>query len=132
MASPAPPKHSSPRQTVHSPAQSDQSIMPTPKIAPTTINAHGLTSYRVWGVQERMCRAFYPPDVSASDSFTIGAVKILSSARELMEQRPWTVELLAALVGLLFGLALMPVLIYGINPARLTEIAHQAASQLMM
>jgi NADH-quinone oxidoreductase subunit N len=26
----------------------------------------------------------------------------------------------------------LPVLIYGINPARLTEIAHQAASQLMM
>jgi hypothetical protein len=28
--------------------------MPTPKIAPTTMNAQGLASYKVWGVQERI------------------------------------------------------------------------------
>jgi hypothetical protein len=54
MASATPPRHNSPRHKVHCPAESDQSIMPTPKIAPTTINAHGFTSYRDWGVQERM------------------------------------------------------------------------------
>ena len=56
MASATPPKHKSPRHKAHCPADSDQSIMPTPKIAPTTINAHGLMSYRVWGVQERIVR----------------------------------------------------------------------------
>jgi len=54
MASATPPRHKSPRHKVHCPADSDQSIMPTPKIAPTTMNAQGLASYKVWGVQERM------------------------------------------------------------------------------
>jgi hypothetical protein len=28
--------------------------VPTPKIAPSTMNTQGFTSYKVWGVQERI------------------------------------------------------------------------------
>jgi hypothetical protein len=47
MASAAPPKHKSPRQTVHSPAASDHNIIPIAKIAPIAMKAHGFASYRV-------------------------------------------------------------------------------------
>jgi hypothetical protein len=47
MASPTPPKQSSPRHTVHSPADSDQSIIPIPKTAPSTMKTQGFASYSV-------------------------------------------------------------------------------------
>ena len=47
MASAAPPKHSSPRQTVQSPAHSDHSIDPIANITPMPMKAQGFASYSV-------------------------------------------------------------------------------------
>ncbi len=109
MASAAPPRHSSPRHTVHSPADSDQSIMPTPKIAPTTMNAQGLTSYRVWGVQERIAQDSTAASVPAG--FVYNCAWSFNLAH-LAEERPWAAELVVAGIGLLLGVTLMPVLIF--------------------
>ena len=108
MASATPPRHRTPRHRVHCPADSDQSIEPTPKIAPTTMNAQGFTSYSVCGVQEGMVR-FY-------SGGRPGGIRLQSrmalSLAQLAEERPWAAELVVAAVGLLLGVALMPVLIF--------------------
>jgi hypothetical protein len=109
MASAAPPKHSSPRQTVQSPADSDHSIMPTPRTAPTTMRAQGFASYSVRGVQERMRFRFY-------SGGRLGGIRLqlrmAFSLSRLAQERPWALELLAAVVGLVLGVTLMPVLIF--------------------
>src|SRR5882724_3776280 len=71
MASATPPKHSNPRHTVHAPADSDQSIMPTPRMAPSTMNTQGFRSYSVWGVQGRILQILQRR-AAWRDSFTIG------------------------------------------------------------
>src|ERR1700678_3790774 len=58
MASVAPPKQSSPRQTVQRPADIDHSIIPTAKITPMPMKAQGFASYSICGVQCRTLR-FY-------------------------------------------------------------------------
>ena len=58
IASAAPAKHASPRQTVQSPADSDHSIIPMANITPMPMKAQGFASYSVCGVQDRMER-FY-------------------------------------------------------------------------
>jgi hypothetical protein len=108
MASPAPPKHNSPRHTVHSPAQSDHSIIPTPNSPPTTMNTQGFMSYSVWGVQERI-RGFYSGGRRAVIRLQL---RMAFSFRRFAKDSPWGAELVAAAVGLLLGVVLMPVLIF--------------------
>jgi hypothetical protein len=82
--------------------------MPTPRIAPTTINAQGFTSYRVCGVQERIAR-FYSGE--RADGIRLQLRMVLNLAH-LAEERPWAAELVVAGIGLLLGVTLMPVLIF--------------------
>jgi hypothetical protein len=51
------------------------------------------------------------------DSFTIAAMSF--SLRRFAKTRPWAFELLAAVLGLVLGIALMPVLIYYVGVAAL-------------
>jgi hypothetical protein len=45
IARAAPAKHKRPRQTVHSPADKDQSIVPIANITPMLMRAQGFASY---------------------------------------------------------------------------------------
>jgi hypothetical protein len=47
MESAAPTKQSNPRQTVHRPADSDHSIIPTAKTTPMPMKAQGFASYSI-------------------------------------------------------------------------------------
>jgi len=82
--------------------------VPTPKIAPITINTQGLTSYKVWGVQELMC-GFYSGGRSGGIRLQL---RMALNLAQLTEERPWAAELLVAGIGLLLGVTLMPVLIF--------------------
>ena len=115
MASPAPRKQKKLRHTVHRPADSDQSIMPTASKAPRLMKMQGFASYTLCGVQERIQR-FYR-DARLAEGFVYnppnGAHMALNtSVGTWAAGRPWALEAAAAAAGLLVGVALMPVLIF--------------------
>ena len=81
------------------------------KITPMPIMAQGLASYSVCGVQGRM-RGFYSAwTYFKADSFTIRAMMRRLLGRFGLTS-PWSVELAAAILALLGGVVLMPILIF--------------------
>jgi hypothetical protein len=70
---------------------------------------HGFTSYKVWGVQERI----FGDSTAAGEAagFVYNCAMALS-IRKLASNSPWVAELLVAGVGLVLGVTLMPVLIF--------------------
>jgi hypothetical protein len=112
MASAAPARHKSPRHTVQSPADNDHSIAPTAKITPRPMKAQGFASYRVCGVQGRMAQILQRLGGRRPDSFTIRPMTITNSLGRIGLAGPWATELGLAALGLIFGGALMPVLIF--------------------
>jgi hypothetical protein len=63
------------------------------------------------------------------DSFTIAFMSLRTAVRHL-RNRPWTLELGAAAVGLLFGLILMPVLIFYTGVATLGRYEGASLKQI--
>ncbi len=123
MASPAPRKHKKLRHTVHSPADSDHSIMPMVKEAPKAIKTQGLASYTLCGVQERIARdstaARVAPRGFVYNSVNGAHMAVNSSFRTWIQSRPWVLESAAAVLGLLIGVALLPALIFYAGAATL-------------
>ena len=67
------------------------------------------------------------------DGLQSAAVKMLSSIRAFLDERPWAGEVLAALLCLLAGIALLPVLIFYVGVATLgryegASLAHLYAN----
>jgi len=63
------------------------------------------------------------------DSFTIAFMSLATAVRQL-RNRPWALELAAAAVGLLFGLILMPVLIFYTGVATLGRYEGASLKQI--
>jgi hypothetical protein len=63
------------------------------------------------------------------DSFTIAFMSLATAVRQL-RNRPWALELSAAAVGLLFGLILMPVLIFYTGVATLGRYEGASLKQI--
>jgi len=64
------------------------------------------------------------------DSFTIVSMSLGTAVRQLAKDRPWALELGAAAVGLLFGLILMPVLIFYTGVATLGRYEGASLKQI--
>jgi len=64
------------------------------------------------------------------DSFTIVFMSFLTALRQLAKSRPWAVELIVAAVGLLMGVALMPVLIFHAGAATLGRYEGASVGQI--
>lgn len=110
-ANPTPATHSKPRQNPQSPAASDHSIVPIVKITPMMMNTQGFASYRVLGVQERICR-FYSAGRFPVRFVYNCVMKIREYLRRIGMISPWSVELALAAIALLIGAGLMPLLIF--------------------
>lgn len=76
------------------------------------MKAQGFASYSVCGVQGRMTAILQRLDGRQPDSFTIRPMTIRNSLGRVGLAGPWAIELGAAVVGLILGVALMPVLIF--------------------
>ncbi len=120
MASAAPPRHSNPRHTVQSPADSDHSIMPIAKHHPDADEGPGL------GVVQRLrSPGAHAPILQRSGRPAAGFVYNPPDddgdySRRFGLTSPWAVELAIAVLALLSGFALMPLLIFyaGVGDAR--------------
>lgn len=85
--------------------------MPIASITPMPMKAQGLASYSVCGVQGRMCGFYRAQDDFRPDSFTIRPTMRTLFGR-LGLTSAWSVEAAAAVLALLGGIAVMPLLIF--------------------
>jgi hypothetical protein len=85
--------------------------MPSARITPMPMKAQGLASYSVCGVQGRMSGFYSAQDDFTPDSFTIQTM-MRSLFGRLGLTSTWSVEVAAAVLALLGGVALMPLLIF--------------------
>ena len=85
--------------------------MPIASITPTPMKAQGLASYSVCGVQGRMPLFYSAPGYVSPDSFTIRCMMRRLFGR-LGLSSAWSVEVAVAILALLGGIALMPLLIF--------------------
>lgn len=129
MASVTPTKHSTHRQTVHSPADNDQPIIPTANTAPRVTKIQGFDSYRRWGVQLRM-PGFYSYGRKPRHFVYTGAMRFDTLLERAGLHGGWARE--AALAGLALGVGfgLMPLLIFLAGSLTLGKYENAGAARL--
>lgn len=110
--------HSNPRHTVQSPADSDHSIIPIATMTPRPMKAQGLASYSVCGVQGRMQGILQRSELPKA-GFVYNPLMMRSLFERVGLTSAWSVEVAVAIVALLCGIALMPLLIFYAGAASL-------------